>query len=243
MPCLANVIGHRGAGVLAPENTLASLRAAAVLGLRAVEFDVRLSADGVAVLMHDALLDRTTDGHGPVATAPLAALQALDAGAWFAAAFAGEPVPTLDATIDLCAALGLGINVEIKAEPGTGVHAGVVIAEQLAARWPATRLACLVSSFDTAALKAAGDVAPLLPRALIVGALPTDWRPVLTALNLTVVHCRADALSGDVTAALAAAGVTWRCYTVDDAGLAMRLLATGCAGLFTDRPDHMAGRI
>ncbi len=79
---LARVIGHRGAMGHAPENTIASIRRAAALGAAWVEVDVRLTADGRLVLMHDATLGRTTDGEGLVQEATLAEIAALDAGAW-----------------------------------------------------------------------------------------------------------------------------------------------------------------
>jgi glycerophosphoryl diester phosphodiesterase len=79
-PARHPVIGHRGAAGAAPENTLESLRLAVVEGADAVEFDVRLSAEGVPVLLHDPVLDRTTNGGGPVAGRNTNQLAELDAG-------------------------------------------------------------------------------------------------------------------------------------------------------------------
>jgi len=128
--------GHRGLPTSAPENTLSALRAAAAHGLRWVEFDVQLSADGEPVVMHDDTLDRTTSGAGPVSAQPLAALRALDAGAWFdeadakgeaAHTFAGELVPTLAEFVEECGRLGLAMNVELK---GDGTEAEQVAVAQ-----------------------------------------------------------------------------------------------------------------
>jgi hypothetical protein len=115
---LPRVIGHRGAAALAPENTLEGLRVAARLGVRWVEVDAKLSADGVVVLFHDETLDRTTDGNGPVAATRFAVLRRLDAGAWFGPAWRGPRVPTLEQALDLLSELGLRANVEIKPCPG-----------------------------------------------------------------------------------------------------------------------------
>ena len=90
------IVAHRGASGLAPENTLAAFRLAIELGAPAVECDVHLSADGIPVVIHDAQLDRTTNGKGPVAEQPFAALQTLDAGGWRDPRFAGERLPALD---------------------------------------------------------------------------------------------------------------------------------------------------
>jgi len=93
------VIGHRGAAALAPENTWAGFDLALALGVDAIETDVRATRDGVLVLLHDELLNRTTDGTGPVQETDWAAVQCLDAGAWFDARYAGEQIPALEATL------------------------------------------------------------------------------------------------------------------------------------------------
>lgn len=89
------IIAHRGAASVAPENTMAAFRAAVELGASAVELDVQQSLDGELVVMHDDTVERTTDGGGLVGELSLAELQALDAGSWFSAEFAGEQVPLL----------------------------------------------------------------------------------------------------------------------------------------------------
>jgi glycerophosphoryl diester phosphodiesterase len=93
-------IAHRGASGYAPENTRAAFELAIEMGADAIETDVRLTADGAIVLIHDDTVDRTTDGHGSVADHTLAELRALDAGSWFDPAFAGERIMTLDELID-----------------------------------------------------------------------------------------------------------------------------------------------
>jgi len=89
------LIAHRGDPSRAPENTLASVRAALEAEPDFVEVDVRLSADGEIVVIHDVTLERTTSGAGEVSQHTLEQLRRLDAGGWYAAEFAGEPIPTL----------------------------------------------------------------------------------------------------------------------------------------------------
>src|SRR5215471_16471459 len=108
------IIGHRGGGALAPENTLAGIRKAAESGIRGVEFDVMLSSDGIPVLMHDETLERTTNGRGSVSATSFAKLASLDAGAWFGPGYRNERVPSFESAGRLCAELGLWANVEIK---------------------------------------------------------------------------------------------------------------------------------
>jgi glycerophosphoryl diester phosphodiesterase len=111
-------IAHRGAGSLAPENTLAAFRAGAAHGYRMFECDVKLSADGVPFLMHDATLERTTNGIGVGGDQPWDQLARLDAGGWHSRAYAGEPLPTFENVARHCLANGYFLNVEIKPTPG-----------------------------------------------------------------------------------------------------------------------------
>ncbi len=111
---VTRIVSHRGACREAPENTIVSGRRAAELGADIVELDVRESADGVLYVLHDATLDRTTNGRGPISRAQSRELDRLDAGAWFGPEFAGEPLPRL---IDFLTELKplLGFYVEVKA--------------------------------------------------------------------------------------------------------------------------------
>ncbi len=162
---LPPVIGHRGAAARAPENTLAGLGVAKELGCAWVEFDARLTADGALVLCHDPRLERTTDGIGLISGLSLAAVRDCDAGSRFGPAFAGERVPTLEAALLLAAELGLGCNVEIKAEPGRDYATAAAVAATL--RRLDDRLpALLLSSFSAAAVAAVQKLAPQVPRGL-----------------------------------------------------------------------------
>ena len=115
-------IAHRGAGKLAPENTLAAFRLGAAHGYRAFECDVKLSADGVPFLMHDATLERTTNGRGVGGERSWAELSRLDAGGWHGRLHAGEPLPSLEAVAAFCQANGHALNIEIK--PGRSRRPG-----------------------------------------------------------------------------------------------------------------------
>jgi glycerophosphoryl diester phosphodiesterase len=105
------VIGHRGASHEAPENTMAAFTRALELGANGFEFDVQLTHDGHPVVVHDAMLERTTTGSGPVFAATLDEIRALDAGEWFHPEYAGESVPLLDAVLALPAEV---FELEIK---------------------------------------------------------------------------------------------------------------------------------
>ena len=99
---IVRLVSHRGANKLAPENTLESLEAAIKLGAYAIEFDIRTSRDGIPYVIHDATVDRTTDGSGSVADMTSEEIDRLDAGSWFGPQFAGIQVPRLDVFLDAC---------------------------------------------------------------------------------------------------------------------------------------------
>ncbi len=141
--------GHRGAAAVAPENTYAGFALAAAAGADYVELDVQLSADGVAVIIHDDDLDRTTDGHGPVAAARWAALRDLDAGRWFDPRFAGECIPTLAGFLRwLVARPPLGATIEAK-----GAGSGAAIAAAILASPARPRLSICSFSMKIVSLR------------------------------------------------------------------------------------------
>lgn len=109
-------VGHRGTRRFAPENTLAAQDVAIEMGARVIEMDVRMTKDGEFVIMHDATVDRTTDGHGLVSRMTLAEIKALDAGSKFSPAFAGERVPTLREALRNLKGRA-GVDIDFKAGP------------------------------------------------------------------------------------------------------------------------------
>jgi glycerophosphoryl diester phosphodiesterase len=236
---LGQVIGHRGAGVLAPENTLSAFRFGAALGLRSVEFDVRVTADGAFVLMHDEDVARTTQGRGRVADLSLEQVRALDASARFARLGCDEPVPTLQEAAACLAQLNMSANIEIKTEAPAAFETGVAVARWLATDWPALLAPPLVSSFDEAALAGVAAGAQDLARALVVADVPADWAACLKRLGCTSMHCAVSGLNERNIDEVAKAGISLRVYTVDDVTIARRLLSRGVAGVFTDRPDRL----
>ena len=125
------LVCHRGANAFAPENTLEAARICFDQRFDFVEIDVRTSNDGHLVLMHDATLDRTTDGTGLVTDYTLSELQALDAGSWFSDRHRGLRIPTLDAVLALAKRYGLGVYIEIKAASPRAILEAVEAAAML----------------------------------------------------------------------------------------------------------------
>ena len=236
---LPPVIGHRAAAASAPENTLAGLRQAKALGCRWVEFDVRLTADGRAVLLHDNRLRRTTDGRGKLADLSLTAVRHHDAGGWFGPSFAGERVPTLEEAIAVLAELGLGANVELKATRGREAETGAVVADLLAHLWPRELPAPLISSFHRGALAAAQAGAPGIARGVLFRAIPRSWRRIADSLGCTTIHADHLGLRRAVVSEIRGAGYPLLAYTVNDPGRAQTLFDWGVTAVFSDAPRHL----
>jgi glycerophosphoryl diester phosphodiesterase len=235
-------IAHRGGGALAPENTLAAIRKGASLRFGMAEFDVKLTRDGVCVLLHDDTLDRTSDGTGAAAACDYAQLAALDAGSWFGPDFAGEPIARFDAAARELRRLGVLANVEIKPCPGRERETGRLVAAEAARLWRGEPVPPLLSSFSWDALEAARAAAPGLPRGWLVDAWPADWRARLGALGAVAFHCDHLLLDQARVRAVRDAGYRLLCYTVNDAARAADLLAWGVDGIITDALDRLAPR-
>jgi glycerophosphoryl diester phosphodiesterase len=238
-------ISHRGAGKLAPENTLAAFRLGAQHGYRMFECDVKLSADGVPFLMHDATLMRTTNAPSTKDTGasmiagdhPWSTLSQLDAGSWHSRAFAGEPLPTLDHIAQFCLRNGHCLNIEIKPTPGTERHTGDVVAAHAARLWQDTAVPPLLTSFQPEALEGARDGAPNLPRGLLLDSLWTGWLETALTLGCMAVVCNHALWDVSSVRQAHSAGFRLLSYTVNDEWAAARLIDLGIDGIITDRVD------
>lgn len=240
---LPQVIGHRGAAASAPENTLPSIREAKRQGAGGVEFDAKLSADGVPILMHDDTLERTTNGRGPVAAASAVAIRQLDAGLWFGHAWRHTPVPRLDDTLKLVVELDLAANVEIKPCPGREVETAKAVVTTIQRSWPRGRGRLLLSSFSAASLLAAKLAAPDLPRGLLIWEKPADWLSQARQLDCVSVHCADEYITEAWAAEIKAAGFALAIYTVNDPARAKQLLGWGVDAIITDRPGAIAAAL
>lgn len=231
-------IAHRGAGKLAPENTLAAFRLGAQYGYRAFECDVKLSGDGVPFLLHDDTLERTTSGRGDAAARSWAELSTLDAGAWHSRAFAGEPVASFAAVAAFCLRNHHCLNIEIKPSPGRERETGTVVAREAARLWATATVPPLLSSFKPDALEGAMAQAPTLPRALLLDTLWDGWFERAQALQCVAVVAHHRLFDRRMVERLHGAGLRALAYTVNDEASASALLALELDGLITDAVDR-----
>ena len=231
-------IAHRGAGKLAPENTLASFRLGAQHGYRAFECDVKLSADGVAFLLHDDTLERTSSGQGDAGALDWASLSQLDAGGWHGRAHAGEPLPTLAGIAAFCLRNGHALNIEIKPSPGRERETGEVVAREATRLWQGQSIPPLLSSFEPDALEGARSTAAALPRALLLDSLWAGWFERAQALGCVAIVADHRLVDRPLVERIHGAGWHALAYTVNEPAQATELLAFGLDGLITDAVDR-----
>jgi glycerophosphoryl diester phosphodiesterase len=223
------ICAHRGASAAAPENTVAAFRLAGELGADMFELDVSLTKDGGLVIMHDALVDRTTDGTGAVADLTLAEIRRLDAGSWKSPRFKGERVPTLDEVFTKRD--GQMVNVEIKAN----VPNVRETAEKVAAliRKQGLQNNVVVSSFSASALARMHEIAPDIPTGFLFGGtIPDAFPPGITAVH--PLHTVVDRRFVDW-----AHSNGWKVnpWTIDDPTEMRRLMDLGVDMIITNVPD------
>lgn len=233
-------IAHRGAGKLAPENTLAAFRLGAAHGYRMFECDVKLSSDGVPFLLHDATLRRTTSGQGTAGEQAWSSLSQLDAGGWHSRTFAGEPIPTLDHIAAYCLRNDHFLNIEIKPTPGQECVTGEVVAQHAARLWSGAAVPPLLSSFRPEALQAALAAQPELPRALLLDSLWTGWLETALTLDCVAVVCNYALWDKSSVTQAKSAGFRTLSYTVNDEWAVQRLLELGTDAIITDRVDFFS---
>jgi len=222
-------IAHRGASAFAPENTIAAFDEALRLGCPAIEFDVRLAADGVPVVLHDDTIDRTTNGRGRVRDIPSFDLRRFDAGSWMHPRFTGTRIPTLEEALRaITPAAAPVIELKVAMDPP--------LLLDLLACHRAIEDALIISfqpEWLTPFRKAARD--------LQVGLLAENWADDLpsrcAALGAEVLVLAVDCLTLGRIGAAESAGLEVWCYTANDVGLVAACAAMGVRGVITDRPD------
>lgn len=244
MPAAPVVIAHRGDSSNRPENTLAAIAGALELGVSAVEFDVQLTRDGHVVVIHDAGLERTTNGKGDVRQTTLAELRALSAGypSRFGDAWAGERVPTLAEALALLRDRGRAL-IEIKAESVSDDAAGGIEALTVAeVRRAGMADEVALISFDQRAILRLRRLAPEISRGRIFGRTTADEVVAdARASGSEVVLPHKSQLSDALVARVREAGLKLSTWVVDDpqelralAGFGVYGVGSNCPGLLLD---------
>jgi glycerophosphoryl diester phosphodiesterase len=234
----AFIAAHRGDRASAPENTVPAFESAVRSGSDFLETDVQLTADGYPVLMHDASVDRTTNGSGRVRDLTVAEVRTLDAGSWYGEEFAGIQVPLFTEFLDvLVASPELTALVELKDEWSPDeverLMGGIYF------RGVQDRI--VFASFSPRTVFALQEVAPVIPRVILRQVLPIDPVEVAGRFGAIAIMTRASALeaSPDAVAEMHAAGLGILLYTLNSEERWSEALAFGVDGIVTDEPSAL----
>ena len=240
---MSAIIGHRGAARIAPENTLAGIKAAYECGLSWIEMDVILLGDGGLVMHHDQTLNRCTSGRGELLSLSLKDLDGIEAGVLFAKKhgdkFQGESIPTLKEALDLIHSLGMGINLEIKMHRHTPAELVMPVLRVLDGHPLIEDGKMLISSFDHDALVICHEQRPDIPLGHLFEGLPENWLEQTKAVQAVTVHTNQQPLHKAQACEVIQEGYELYCYTVNDGKRAADLFSWGVSGVFTDDPDEI----
>ena len=230
-------IAHRGASGRAPENTLAAFKRAIEFGVDAVELDLHGTADGEIVVIHDSTLDRTTDLHGHINETPLATIQSADAGGWFDAEFAGEPVPTLTEALACIGKETIAV-LEIK-DP--------LIAEAVVATIHETGTLnfTVVISFHTGVLQTIRTLEPRIATGWLIGGSQKPVLPValcqqLGELGSSLLNVNHELITAEFAYEIRRRGIALWCWTVDDIARMGEMQTFGVQGITSNYPERFA---
>jgi len=233
-PAVGSVLveAHRGASFIAPENTNASIDAA-VGSADLTEFDVRVTADGELVLMHDSTVDRTTNGTGAVDSLTLAQIKTLDAGSWFSPAFAGEQVPTLSEAVSFSLSVGIKPLIERKTGSAT-IYNDVLMSMELAP----TDFRMI--SFDWSFL---ADMNVLNPDynlgILSSGTLNQSVVDYALSLGIDFLDWNQNGITQATVDLVQANGMELHVWTVDNQARMQQLIDYGVDGITTNLPETL----
>ncbi|HEX9067655.1 MAG TPA: glycerophosphodiester phosphodiesterase family protein [Ktedonobacterales bacterium] len=230
---------HRGASAYLPENTLPAFRLAHVLGADGFECDVRMTADEALVIIHDATVDRTTDGSGRVASLTLASLRALNAGTKKRPA----PIPTLAETLALARELNMRVNLELKGERVEETIAlAHAITPALARLKVADRAPVLISSFEHDALSTLRASLPWLQLGALYDSMKWSGTDILAhalALGVNAIHPGERLINEKLIQGAGERGLAVNVWTANRRPVIRRLIRLGVNGLFSDRPERV----
>jgi glycerophosphoryl diester phosphodiesterase len=233
------VIAHRGASGHAPENTLAAFRRAVELGAGFIETDLHLTRDAKFVAIHDATLERTTNGVGSIHDATLADLRRLDAGLWYDREFSGEHIPTLAEVLDFSRENDVVFYLEIKYDVAWGMHHSLVAEIRNANNAHRT----IVISFDPSTVAAVRRVDPSIMVGLLANQTDHEVQPdlVKTALRAGArqICLHSSLLTAETVERAHQSDLHVVAWTINEAESMRAAIRAGADGIMTDLPDRL----
>ena len=233
------VIAHRGASGHAPENTMAAFRKAVAMGATFIETDLQMSRDAHLVAIHDATVDRTTNGQGVVHDMTLAELRKLDAGSWFGSEFVGERIPTLEELLAFSKKNDVVFYLEIKPQGSWGGEHALIGALRESGEIPRA----VVISFDASVVLKLRKIEPTLMTGLLYDGeieKPLDKAVEVGARQLAV---RGDLVTPALLSAARKKDLQVVCWTVNNSAHMRALMAAGVDGIMSDYPDRLVAAV
>jgi len=229
------VVGHRGAMGYFPENTMLSFRKAVEMGADWIELDVHLSRDGRLVVIHDELLERTTNGRGPVGARTFEELRALDAGGSMGSQYAGERIPSLEEVLDWAREVGTFVDIEIKSGPV--VYPGIERAVAAALADARMTERAIVISFDHHAVLRMREADAVVATGVLYAARPVDGVAMARAAGADALLPHWAYVREEDVRAAHAAGLAVAPWVTSDPAVARRMFELGVDGIGSNHPD------
>jgi glycerophosphoryl diester phosphodiesterase len=233
------VIAHRGASGNAPENTLAAFRKAVALGATFIETDLQLSRDARFVAIHDATVNRTTNGQGAVHDMTLTDLRKLDAGSWFGSEFAGERIPTLEEILEFSKKNDVVFYLEIKPGAAWGGEHALVGALRESGEIPRA----VVISFDATIVLNLRKIEPTLMTGLLYDGQIENPLDKAVEIGARQVAVRGDLVTPALIAQAKKKDLQVVCWTVNHPAHMRMLAAAGVDGIMSDYPDRLVAAV
>ncbi len=231
------VLGHRGAKGLAPENTIASMKEAIKYNVDLIEIDVQLSKDGKVIVMHDATVDRTTDGTGYVKDLTSSEIKKLDAGVKFNPKFKNEKVPFLEEVIEFLKNYpNVRLNIEIKNGPVFYPKIEEKVAEII--NDYNYHNSAIVSSFDHIALKNIKEIDSRIYTGLLFMSRLYNLEKYVEELQLSAIHPMWFYLTEDIVKSMHKNDIAVNTWIIDDMSLYKKFASIGIDSFGTNYPDR-----
>lgn len=232
------VVGHRGAAGTAPENSLAAFQQGIELGADWLELDIQFSLDGFPVVIHDANIDRTTNGTGRVASLSLRELKQFDAGSWFGSQFRAERIPRLEEVLEMVRSSEVGVLIEIKADRRPSRDNLSKLAQVIRDQASADRI--ILQSFHGRVVRAMASLLPLCRHALLTRRVaPVSlWRAAGWS-EVDILSVRWDLVTPRLCRSASRRKMGVWAWTVNHESVVRSLVDSGVEGIITDFPGRI----
>lgn len=232
----SKLLSHRGASAYRPENTLEAVQTAANMGATWIETDVQFTRDSQLVMIHDATLNRTTNGTGYVAHANLGYIKSLDAGSWMDSRYSDLTVPTLEEFINCIVEKGLNLQLELKELTGREKELAILVCDEIEKHWPFGASKLFFSGFSEKCMRHVGERLPEVPRALALKYVPKNPDELAEETGMHIMHVQDKFTDATALQTIAASNVEFGVATVNDSERAKVLLQAGVQQVLTDDP-------